>query len=211
MRKVLLLTAIAALSLSGCELFEKVQAAATFSLGSGQGIKPISATYTVDIPQDFKCGAPITGTGYTVETKANGANCEFNFRQEITVMGEDAYTGPHSASLKAIKTVKSLDINVTSFAVTNGVSGAVIDLATSIADLDAKVYEQQVLTKAMVAKLPAKTSISGDPLNKLKAQIAAKQPVILPVAVFLSVPTTPAPPEKLTVSFVGQPAFVIGL
>lgn len=207
------LTALIALSLvvTGCDLLDSAKAALEFTFGNGQGIKPIQASYTVDIPQDFKCGSPIQQQGYSVATKLNGTNCEFTFHQEITAMGADAYTGAQATTLKGVKSVKRLEVTTTKLAVSNAATGAALDVATAITDLNAKVFGQIVLAKAEVAKLPSTKALSGEPLDKLKALILAQQPVVLPVDVFVSLPLDPKPPEKLRVDFEGQPGFVVGL
>lgn len=211
MRKIAILTCLALAGLTGCELFEKAKAAAEVTFGAGQGIQAVKFNLTVDIPTDFKCGAPIPAKDYTVETKVDGKNCAFTFRREVEVMGKDAYAGPQASTLGAVKSVRRLEIAVQKLAVLNGVTNAALDLNTAIADLSAKVFQQEVINKATVTTLPATKALSGEPLDKVKALVLAKSPVVLPVDVFVALPLDPKPPEKLTVQFEGQPAFVVGL
>lgn len=198
-------TSLAALAISACGALN-----GEFRFSEDEGIPPIKSKYEIDIPADFKCGSTIEKDGYKVETVLAGDACEFSFKQDIEVIKEADYSGPNGATLAGVKLVKRLEIEVTTFSVKDGTSGAALDLNTAIRALSVKVHGKEIISKDDVLKLPGTKVVDGEPLNKVKSDIIAKKPVILPIDAKVVLPLEPKPPAKLAVDFEGQPALVMG-
>src|SRR5689334_8576449 len=66
---------------AGCGLLS----AADLTLGAAQGIPSVQGSTVIDVPQDFKCGDPITDPNkkYTVTTSGTAEACTFTFKQDV--------------------------------------------------------------------------------------------------------------------------------
>jgi len=191
---------------TGCALLS----AADLTLGAGQGIPPVEGSTVIDVPQDFKCGDPISDPQkkYTVATTVTGDACTFTFKQDVlAIKAADYDIKPEH---KGAQLVKRVDLVVSKFAVTDATAGKPIDLST-VESLDGKTFGTTILTKEDLGKKPPFTkSVSGAPVDALKATVQAKKDLVIPVDVVVVLKLTPAPPAKLGLDFDAQPEIIVG-
>jgi hypothetical protein len=177
-------------------------------LGADVGIPTISGSTEISIPQDYKCGDPITDPNGKYEVKSSGTaeSCTFSFKQDVLAIESTDYDD--IPALQGAQAINGVDIDVTKFAVKDGATGK---QPTGLKDLDGKAFGVTILTKEDLGKTPPFTkSVSGAPLDSLKALVQAKQDIVIPVDVEVVVALTPAPPAKLLLDFDAQPNILVG-
>jgi hypothetical protein len=190
----------------GCALLD----AAEVTLGASQGIPTVQGSTALDIPADYKCGAPISDPKkkYTVTTSGTQDACMFTFAQDVLAIKAADYDS--KPELKGAQLIKRLDLEVTKFAVVDAAANKPLALA-AIRSLDGKAFDTTILTKEDLGKKPPFTkSISGKPIDALKATVQAKKDVVIPVDVAVVVNLTPSYPAKIGLDFDAQPEIVVG-
>lgn len=202
-----LLALVFALPLSaGCALLD----AAELTLGASQGIPSVEGSTVISIPQDYKCGDPIENPNkkYTVTTSGTNEACTFTFKQDVLAIKAADYDS--KPELKGAQLIKRVDLDVTKFAVVDAAENKPLDLA-AIKSLDGKAFETTILSKEDLGKKPPFTkSVSGKPIDALKANVQAKKDVVIPVYVAVVVNLTPSYPAKIGLDFDAQPEIVVG-
>jgi hypothetical protein len=77
--------------------------------------------------------------------------------------------------------------------------------------VEGKAFGITILTEDdLTAKPPFTKEIEGPPVDALKAQLEAKQDIIIPVDVVVVVSLDPAPPAQLKIDFDAQPVLTVG-
>jgi hypothetical protein len=200
----LLVPAVALAALVACENPFKLP---ELKLGDGEGIPPISGSTVIDVPQDFSCGTTIADPEgkYTITTSGTAEACQFKFAQEVTAFKAEDYAD--HPELEGAQLVKRVDLDVTELSVENGATGEII----SPRDLVGKAFGETILTLADLQTPPPFTkSIEGAALDQLKAAVAAKDDLLIPVDITVTVALSPAPPAQISLGFEAQPNLVFG-
>ncbi len=177
------------------------------TLGAEDGIPPIQGSTTIDIPQDFKCGAPIEDPNkkYTVTSSGTQEACVFTFKQEVVALKAADYA--NKPELEGARFVNSIDIDVNKLGVRDAATG---DKLTPI-DLNGKAFDTTILTKEDLARTPPYTkTLTGAPVDALKSTIQEKKDLVIPVDVMLVVNLAPTPPAKIGLDFDAQPEINFG-
>jgi hypothetical protein len=176
------------------------------NLGAEDGIPPIQGSTTIDIPQDFQCGDPITDPNdkYKVTTSGTADKCTFTFNQDVVALEASDYA--KRPELEGAQFVKSVDIEVKKLGVRDAGTGE----ALAPIDLNGKAFGTTILTKEDLARNPPYTkTITGAPVDALKSNIQQKRDVVIPVQVVVVVNMAP-PPAKIGLDFDAQPSINIG-
>lgn len=187
---------------AGCGVIPDVK------LGADAGVPPISGSTTISIPQDYKCGDPITDPNSKYQVKSSGDidSCTFTFDQDVTAIKAADYD--NNPQLEGARVVNGVDIDVKKFAITDAATGKE---PTGLKDLTGKAFDQVILTREDLKQTPPFTkTVEGDAVEKLKDQVQAKQDIVIPVNVVVVVSLNPAPPAKLQLDFDAQPNLLIG-
>lgn len=177
------------------------------TLGKADGVPPIQGSTTIDVPQDFKCGDPIQDPNkkYTVTSSGTAEACTFTFKQDVVALKAADYA--NKPELKGAQFVKAVDIDVNKL----GVKDAATGMALTPIDLNGKAFDTTILTKEDLLKTPPYTkTITGAPVDALKATVQAQKDLVIPVEVVLTVNMSPMPPAKLGLDFDAQPNIVLG-
>jgi hypothetical protein len=183
-----------------CELPE-------LNLGAEDGIPPIQGSTTIDIPQDFSCGDPITDPNgkYKVTTSGTAEKCTFTFNQDVVAIKASDYA--NRPELEGAQFVNSVDIEVKKLAVRNAATGE----ALSPIDLNGKAFDTTILTKEDLVRPPPYTkTITGAPVEALKSTIQQKRDLVIPIQVVIVVNMAPTPPAQIGLDFDAQPSINIG-
>lgn len=191
---------------AGCALLD----AAEITLGPSQGIPSVEGSKVIEVPKDFKCGAPIADPNkkYTVTTSGTNEACTFTFKQDVVAIKAADYDS--KPELRGAQLIKRVDLEVTKFAVTDATANKALETA-AIVSLDGKAFQTTILTKEDLAKKPPFTkSISGKAIDALKATVQAKKDVVIPVDVAVVVNLSPSYPAKIGLDFDAQPEIVVG-
>jgi hypothetical protein len=181
------------------------------SIGAAEGVPPISGSTSVDVPQDFKCGDPITDPNkkYTVTTSGTADACTFTFKQAVVAIKAADYDS--RPELKGAQLIDHVDFDVSKLAVKDAATGKALTLNDALKDLNGKAFGATILTKDDLAKAPPFTkTVSGAPIDALKSLVQAKKDIVIPIEVVIVVKLTPAPPAKLELDFDAQPSIAVG-
>jgi hypothetical protein len=202
MRRVAKTAVLAAVGLVGCGPVE-------LRIDETRGVPTLKGTTSVTIDASFTCGADLPAGGKTVHTRAVTGGCEFSFDDTVQVLSASDYQ-----SIGELKTaanlVQRVELDIKQLDFVDGTSGAKLDLATRVTSATLSVNGQQVADKATLAALPAVVTLSGDALAAVKQKVDARAPVAVDVKAVAVLPTTPAPPQKLDITYDAQPAIIIG-
>lgn len=177
-------------------------------LGADAGIPKVSGSTTLAIPQDYKCGDPITDEEgkYTVESSGDQETCTFTFKQDVVALTSEDYA--NNPQLEGARAVNGLELAVEKFAVIDPATGA---QPGGVKDVEGKAFGITVLTEEDLKQTPPFTVVvDGPPVDSLKAQVQAKQDIVIPVDVVVVVALTPAPPAEVRIDFEAQPVLTIG-
>ncbi|UQA62696.1 hypothetical protein [Polyangium aurulentum] len=186
---------------------EQISELTEITLDGEDGIPPIEGSTAIDIPQDFQCGDPIEDPNdkYTVKSSGTADKCTFTFQQDVVALKAADYS--NRPELEGARFVKSIDIEVKKLGVKDAATGK--ELAPI--DLNGKAFDTTILTKEDLTKAPPYTkTITGAPIDALKANIEQKRDVVIPVNVAVVVSLAPMPPAKIGLEFDAQPAINIG-
>lgn len=193
---------LAAPFLGACGLVPDVR------LGKDAGIPPIDGSTTIDVPQDYKCGDPITDPKgeYQVTSSGTADKCTFVFNQKVTALKASDYdTNPQ---LQGARAVSAIDLEVSKFSLIDPSTGKE---PSGLLDLDGKAFDETILTKEDLAQKPPFTkTIDGPAVDALKDQVINKKDIVIPVDVSVTVNLTPAPPAQIALDFAAQPVLSIG-
>jgi len=103
--------------------------------------------------------------------------------------------------------VKRVDLIVSELSVEDGATGE----ALSPTDLVGKAFGEVILSLADLQTPPPFTkSIEGAALDELKAAVAAKDDLIIPVDITVTVNMAPTPPAQISLGFEAQPEMIFG-
>lgn len=177
-------------------------------LGEDAGIPVVSGSTTIAIPQDYKCGDPITDPNekYTVTSSGDQASCTFVFKQDVTAIAASDYSS--RPELEGARAVNGIDLEVEKFAVKDPATGKEPEGLKSV---DGKAFGITILTQEDLKQTPPFTkTIEGEPVEALKSQVQAKQDIVIPIDVTVVVALEPAPPAELALDFEAQPVITIG-
>lgn len=194
--------AVALPLLAGCGVLPDV------TIGANEGVPPVAGSTTIAIPQNFQCGTPITDPEgkYTVTTSGTADACTFTFSQDVLVIAASDYSS--RPELKGAQLIRRVDFVVSELAITDG-AGAPLSLDALIS-LDGKAFDTTIFTEADLTLSPPFTkSVTGAPVDALKAQVKAQQDVVAPVDVEVVVSLASAP-AQIGLSFEAQPEIVLG-
>jgi hypothetical protein len=177
-------------------------------LGADAGIPKVSGFTTIAIPQDYVCGDPITdpNSKYTVTSTGDQASCTFMFRQDVVALTADDYA--NNPQLEGAQAVNGIELVVDKFNVVDPATG---EKPGGLKSVDGKAFGITVLTEEDFARTPPfSVTVDGPPVDELKAQVQAKQDIVIPVDVVVVVALEPAPPAQLQLDFDAQPVLLIG-
>ncbi len=191
---------------SGCDLLDDV--VPDIRLGKDEGIPPVAGSTTIAVPQDYKCGDPLTDPNAKYEVTASGSQdaCTFTFKQDVTALKSSDYSG--HPELVGAQVVNGIDLDVTKFAITDAATGM---QPPGLQSVNGKAFGETILTKDDLAKKPPYTkSVEGPAVDALKDKISNEQDIVIPIEVVVVVALTPTPPAQLKLDFDAQPNLVIG-
>lgn len=205
------LFALVALALSaplfaGCDSFGAV------SLGASEGVPAIQGSTVINIPQDFKCGEAIEDPKmkYTVKTTGTQDSCTFTFNQDVTIIKASDYDS--RPELKGAQLIERVDFEVSKLGVRDAATDMALDPTTTLKDLRGTAFGTTILTKDDIGqKTPFTKTVEGAPVDALKAQVEAKQDIIVPVVVTVVVALTPTPPAQIALDFDAQPNVIVSV
>jgi hypothetical protein len=181
------------------------------SLGADEGIPPIAGSTAIDIPQDFKCGDPLTDPNkkYTVTTTGTADACTFTLKQDVTVIKSSDYDS--NPTLRGAQLIQRVDFEVKALGVKDASTDKPLDPETTLKDLTGTAFGTTILTKDDLGqKTPFTKSVDGAPIDELKSLVEAKKDIVVPVEVVIVVALTPAPPAKVGLDFDAQPNIIVG-
>lgn len=181
--------------------------AAEVRIGEGK-IPSITGSDSVTLGS-YTCGQPIADDTYTVTTVDRGADCEFNFDQNVTVISAADYQNIPDLQ-GSTNLVQAVEITVKTFKFSDASNNMALNLDTYVKSVVLKVDGEQVATKATLAKLPATVTLSGTALTNIKAKVDVRQPATVRATATMVVPKMPAPPAQLKVEYDAQPTLVLG-
>lgn len=187
---------------AGCEILPELR------LGEDIGIPKVSGSTTIAIPQDYKCGDPITDPNdrYQVTSSGDQASCTFSFKQDVTVVTAEDYSS--KPELKGAQVINSIDLVVEKFAVRDPATGKA---PGGLKSVDGKAFGITVLTQEDLQQTPPFTkTVDGPPVDELKAQVQAQEDIVIPIDVTVVVALDPAPPAEVALDFEAQPVLVVG-
>lgn len=193
---------LASLMATGCEVLPELR------LGEDIGIPRISGSTTIQIPQGYTCGDPITDPNgkYQVTSKGDQASCTFSFQQDVTVVAAEDYAS--KPELEGVQVVSAIDLVVDKFAVRDPATGKA---PGGLESVDGKAFGITVLTQEDLTLTPPFTkTVTGPPVDALKDQVQAKEDVVIPLDVTVVVALEPAPPAEVSLDFEAQPVLVVG-
>lgn len=194
------------LMLVGCDLLDDV--VPDITLGKDEGIPPVSGSTTINVPQDYMCGAPITDPNAKYQVSSSGTQdaCTFTFKQDVTALKSSDYSD--RPELVGAQAINGVNIDVTKFAITDAATGM---QPTGLQSVNGKAFGETILTKDDLAKKPPFTKeIEGPAIDALKDKVSNKQDIVIPIEVVVVVALTPTPPAQLKLDFDAQPNLVIG-
>lgn len=194
------------LMLVGCDLLDDV--VPDITLGKDEGIPPVSGSTTIDVPQDYMCGAPITDPNAKYQVSSSGTQdaCTFTFKQDVTALEAKDYSD--RPELVGAQAINGVNIDVTKFAISDAATGA---QPAGLQSVTGKAFGETILTKDDLAKKPPFTKeIEGPAVDALKDKVSNKQDIVIPIEVVVVVALTPTPPAQLKLDFDAQPNLVIG-
>lgn len=198
---------LAAFSLLACgELGEKLGDLTEVTLGGEDGIPPVSGSTKFDVPADFACGKPITDPNgkYTITSSGTDEKCVISMRQEVTALKAEEYA--NRPELEGARLVKRVDIDVKKLALADDMGNKLEPI-----DLNGKAFGSTILTKDdLTTPVPFTKSVEGAPIDALKDKVAAKQDIVIPIDIEMTVNLTPMPPAQIGVDFDAQPNIVFG-
>jgi len=177
------------------------------TFGKEDGVPPISGSTTIDLPQDYVCGDPITdpASKYKVTSSGTQDKCTFTFDQDVTALKASDYA--NKPEMEGARFVKQVDIEVTKLGVKDGTTGEPV----TPLDLNGKAFGTTILTMEDLKTPPPFTkTVEGAPVEALKSKIEAKQDIVIPIQVQVVVNMAPTPPAKIGLEFDAQPNIVIG-
>lgn len=181
------------------------------TLGADEGIPAIQGSTAIDIPQDFKCGDPITDSNkkYTVTTTGTADACTFTFKQDVTVIKSSDYDS--NPTLRGAQLIQRVDFKVSALGVKDASTNKALDPETTLKDLTGTALGTTIFTKADLRnKTPFTKSVDGAPVEELKSLVEAKKDIVVPVEIVVVVALTPEPPAKVGLDFVAQPNIIVG-
>ncbi len=201
--RTLAFTMVAACSLFACDQIS--DALPEYTLGKSDGIPPVSGSTSFAVPQDFKCGAPIADPNkkYTITTSGTDDACTFTFNQDVLVLAAEEYAS--RKELEGARLVKRVDIDVNKLGVRDGAGADIVPK-----DLNGKAFDTTIVTLEDLGKaVPFTKEIEGAPIDHLKAAVANKQDIVIPIQVVVVVNMTPKP-ATIALDFDAQPNLVFG-
>lgn len=181
------------------------------SIGAAQGVPPVAGSTTIDIPQDYMCGTPISDPDkkYTVTSSGSQESCTFTFKQDVTAIKASDYGS--KPELEGAQLIRRVDFEVNKLGVKDAATGKPLSPTDTLLDLDGKAFGATIFTKEDLSKTPPFTKpVEGAPIDALKEKVQAKQDIVIPVEVVVVVKLTPAPPAKIGLDFDAQPNLVLG-
>jgi hypothetical protein len=181
------------------------------SLGADDGIPAVQGSTAIDIPQDFKCGDPLTDPNnkYTVTTAGTADACSFTFRQDATVIKSSDYDS--NPALRGAQLIQRVDFEVKALGVKDASTDKPLDPESTLKDLTGTALGTTIFTKADLRnKTPFTKSVEGAPVEELKSLVEAKKDIVIPVEVVVVVALTPEPPAKVGLDFDAQPNIIVG-
>lgn len=181
--------------------------AAEVRIGEGK-IPSITGSDTITIGT-YTCGQTFTSNEYTVTTTDRGADCEFNFDQDVTIISQTDYQNIPDLQ-GSTNLVQAVEITVKTLKFSDGANNMTLDLNGYVKTVVLKIDGQQVATKDTLSKLPVTVRLEGTALNNIKAKVDARQPASVHATATMVVPKTPAPPNQLKVEYDAQPTLVLG-
>jgi hypothetical protein len=187
---------------AGCGVLPDVR------LGEDVGIPKVSGSTTISVPQDYQCGEPISDPNgkYTVTSKGDQASCTFSFRQDVTAIEAADYSS--MPELEGARAVNGIELEVEKFAIRDPATGEQPD---GLKDVDGKAFGITILTEEDLQQAPPFTKVvEGAPVDELKAQVQARQDIVIPIDVTVVVALEPAPPAQLAIDFEAQPILTMG-
>ncbi len=197
-------TMMAACSLFACDQIS--DALPEYTLGKSDGIPPVSGSTTFAVPQDFKCGNPITDPKmmYTITTSGTAEACTFTFAQDVVALKAAEYAG--HPEIKGAQLVKRVDIEVNKLGVRDGEGKDIVP-----EDLNGTAFGTTIVTlKDLGQPVPFTKGIEGAPIDHLKAAVAAEKDIVIPIKVVVVVNMAPTPPATIELVFDAQPNLVFG-
>lgn len=192
--------------LFGCDLLDDV--VPDITLGKDEGIPPVSGSTTIAVPQNYKCGDPITDPNAKYQVTSSGSEdaCTFTFKQDVTALKAKDYSD--RPELVGAQAINGVNIDVTKFAIVDPGTGM---QPPGLQSVTGKAFGETILTKDDLAKKPPYTKeIEGPAIDALKDKVSNKQDIVIPIEVVVAVALTPTPPAQLQLDFDAQPNLVIG-
>jgi len=187
---------------AGCEVLPDLR------LGEDVGIPPVSGSTVVSVPQDYQCGDPITDPNgkYQVTSSGTQESCTFTFRQDVTAIAASDYD--NIPQLEGAQAINGVELVVEKFAISDKATGKEPE---GLKDAEGKAFGVTILTEEDLARDPPFTVlVDGAPLEELKAQLQARQDIVIPLDVIVVVALDPAPPAELQIDFDAQPVITVG-
>ena len=193
-------SALLLLSLCACT-------AAEVRIGEGK-IPSIKGNDSITLGS-YTCGQPISDDTYTVTTVDRGADCEFNFDQDVTIISASDYQSIPDL-MGSTNLVQAVEVTVKTLKFSDASNNMPLNVDTYVKSVVLKIDGEQVATKSTLATLPATVKLSGTALNNIKARVDARQPASVHATATMVVPKMPAPPAELKVEYDAQPTVVLG-
>ncbi len=181
------------------------------TIGAAQGVPAVAGSTSIDIPQDYKCGTPISDDDkkYTVTSSGTQESCTFTFKQDVEAIKASDYDS--KPELKGAQLIRRVDFEVNKLGVIDAATGKALDPTTTLLDLTGKAFDATIFTKEDLSKTPPYTKpVEGAPIDALKEKVQAKQDIIIPVEVVVVVKLTPTPPARIDLQFDAQPNIILG-
>ncbi|MFO0757915.1 MAG: hypothetical protein U0359_15570 [Byssovorax sp.] len=181
------------------------------TIGAAEGVPPVAGSTAIDIPQDYKCGTPISDPDkkYTVTSSGDQDRCTFVFKQDVEAIKAADYS--NMPALQGAQLIRRIDFDVNKLGVTDAATGKALDPTSTLLDLDGKAFDSTIFTKDDLSKTPPYTkSVEGAAVDALKDKVQAKQDIVIPVEVTVVVKLSPTPPAKIGLDFDAQPNLVLG-
>ncbi len=198
---------LAAVSLLACgDLGEQIGNLTEVTVGAEEGVPAVVGSTKFDLPADFACGKPITDPNgkYTITSSGTDEKCVISMKQEVTALKAEDYA--KRPELEGARFVKRVDIDVKKLAIADEMGNKL-----EPTDLNGKAFGSTILTKAdLTTPVPFTKSVEGAPIDALKDKVAAKQDIVIPIDVEMTVNLTPMPPAQIALDFDAQPNLVFG-
>lgn len=181
--------------------------AAEVRIGEGK-IPSINGSDTITLGT-YTCGQTLSSNEYTVTTTDRGADCEFNFDQDVTIISQADYQNIPDLQ-GSTNLVQAVEITVKTLKFADASNNMSLDLNGYVKTVVLKIDGQQVATKDTLSKLPTTVRLEGAALTNIKSKVDARQPATVKATATMVVPKMPAPPNQLKVEYDAQPTLVLG-